>query len=745
MARKIKRKMAAGGNLTGNLSNQGYQNENFTKNRTYVGNKALQYLYGSWAGAADILGMGSLADSALEDQGIEMGDVYNASRGIHGATGGAVAGFFGVGEGTGAGQKGLGDLGQGNEMNGQNLGAYNTYSQNNINIPKSNTTQINNEGPFVTPELYPEKNSKQLFMFGGLRRFTGKGGGDFNDLPEPPAIRAGAEGTPVSYPNNPGFTNVKKPNPDFSKFGNAPISLSQNTNFAIKKYDPVGDSTKIYDSRLTSYNNVPRLNNGVLTAPGAGINNITLMGTGTNPNVLRSTVAKEQPGGFAMGGNLTELNAPTHEEGGFTMGGHELEGTETIDTNNQYVFSDRLKVPGKKYNFSKASKIIKNKYKLRENDKMSDEAMQQELDDLMNTQEVLKQGMMEKAYMKAYGGNMYANGGPYTTPELYPTDAMGLFDPNTGQITRIPDQGIDFTTFNRPQEPLLDFTPSQGGYVPSTSQIVPELNQTWAPDRGGVNFINNTNKPVMIPRNTNNNIPNITNTFAPVGTPNDINESDNVNRDYNNKLSPYGYIASALTTTGKVLANQLQSKPTQLPNIYLERLSKDPAIQARIAAQNRLAVMNKALGQQADTSGQAVANIGMFNTEAANNLAQTIGQQEAGINAANVQLSNQEKQINLGQFEKNALMNEQFKDNRLNNTMTNMDSYNHLAQTMNTDSIKNRQQNQMINNWIKTKDYSILPNGKPAYMTSDEKGNIIYVDAEGVRYNIKGQVLKLNS
>lgn len=96
-------------------------------------------------------------------------------------------------------------------------------------------------------------------------------------------------------------------------------------------------------------------------------------------------------------------------EGGIPIGGDsvvekgETRGLPDTDSKD-YIFSDTLKVPGKKYTFAMASKRIENKYSKRDNDSMSKEAMQKEISEHMGKQEELRDKLMNNAYKKAFGG-----------------------------------------------------------------------------------------------------------------------------------------------------------------------------------------------------------------------------------------------------------------------------------------------------------------------------------------------------
>ena len=117
---------------------------------------------------------------------------------------------------------------------------------------------------------------------------------------------------------------------------------------------------------------------------------------------------------------LNELTGPTHEQGGMAISPEvEVEGGETILEPASYVYSDSILVPGTKKTFAQASKAVKNKYKMREDDKLSQEAMNSELEALMNQQEEVKESMMiadtekfQNKMMAKYGGLMPDMGYP---------------------------------------------------------------------------------------------------------------------------------------------------------------------------------------------------------------------------------------------------------------------------------------------------------------------------------------------
>lgn len=140
---------------------------------------------------------------------------------------------------------------------------------------------------------------------------------------------------------------------------------------------------------------------------------------------------------YGLGGNmpLSEVNAGgTHEEnplGGVPISDEaSVEQGETI-INNNFVFSNRIKVPGKKYTFADKSKKIEKKYSARKYDSIDDAQREQELNKLAYEQEMLKEKEAAKAASKlqelgygntmayggllkkmGYGGKMKPDGGP---------------------------------------------------------------------------------------------------------------------------------------------------------------------------------------------------------------------------------------------------------------------------------------------------------------------------------------------
>ena len=217
---------------------------------------------------------------------------------------------------------------------------------------------------------------------------------------------------------------------------------SINLSKLIKQYDIKDDVTQTNQYGLGSFlkdNAVPLLKTGVgaaLTATGAAAPvGIGLMASGAgeiasnelaeNPEqaaAMRQTAGLAGTVGglgaqgafnsqMAQGGELTQYNGGgTHEEnprGGIDVGPNaQVEDKETRW--EDYIFSDRIKIPGKKYTFAEASKKIANKYK-RENDSFEKKAKEKEMKGLMAMHESEKEKMQatqQAEFQKAFGGEL---------------------------------------------------------------------------------------------------------------------------------------------------------------------------------------------------------------------------------------------------------------------------------------------------------------------------------------------------
>jgi len=135
---------------------------------------------------------------------------------------------------------------------------------------------------------------------------------------------------------------------------------------------------------------------------------------------------------FAIGGELTKYNGPRHEQGGIQLPNAEVEGGETRGTGKtkDYIFSDRVRIGEE--TFADRSKLIENKYKFTENDILSKNAKDRELNNLKLAQE-LTNANNEMRDVNKLGKKMMRLGGiiPNQQPYNYSGTGIGtLSNPN---------------------------------------------------------------------------------------------------------------------------------------------------------------------------------------------------------------------------------------------------------------------------------------------------------------------------
>jgi hypothetical protein len=217
-----------------------------------------------------------------------------------------------------------------------------------------------------------------------------------------------------------------------------------------------------------------------------------------------SKIPKKQNGGLLQYNNggptdLIKYNLPTHESGGGAIDANgklvnpnsplaqaELEKTETLDTKQNYVFSDTLKPMKSKLTFADLSKRIDNKYKDK-NDAIATKSKDRELERLAQSNEELRLAKEAKTnpLMMKNGGKLpkYFNGGDYNPYGL----GSGTVD-----------------TFGTNQtESMNTMTPSVmlGNY--SAKNIVPE--STIPINTIGINSISTGKSPFTLAGNLENN------------------------------------------------------------------------------------------------------------------------------------------------------------------------------------------------------------------------------------------------
>jgi hypothetical protein len=159
---------------------------------------------------------------------------------------------------------------------------------------------------------------------------------------------------------------------------------------------------------------------------GAGMFNTSQFGGGFNPMQMMGDA--NIPMMMKNGGSLKKYNLPTHEDGGGAIDANgklvnpnsplaqaELEKTETLDTKQNYVFSDTLKPMKSKLTFADLSKRIDNKYKDK-NDAIATKSKDRELERLAQSNEELRLAKEAKTNpIMKNGGKLpkYFDGGDY--------------------------------------------------------------------------------------------------------------------------------------------------------------------------------------------------------------------------------------------------------------------------------------------------------------------------------------------
>jgi hypothetical protein len=347
---------------------------------------------------------------------------------------------------------------------------------------------------------------------------------------------------------------------------------------------------------------------------------------------------------FAMGGDFSEFQGPTHEEGGVTINPQaEVEGGET--KKGDYIFSDRLKVPGKKLTFAQVSKQIKKRYTdKRPNDVISKNAEDRELATLQDMQETVRGDIMSNAYTKAYGGFM---------KKKYKFGGEGDFDTNLlyKQI------GIPQEEYTGLGEPVLPLNPNQKNPM---YYVTPNNN---------VDFLPKKEIPDLMPPTIYNEVVNKTPTKLVGSTP--VPPTSNLEKSTDMfGMQPIDYASAGIQSLSGL--SQLYyglRGPDEVPDAELNlvrpnKVNLTPA--KRLAAQEADEAFNALdydIRNNAGSAGNYLSNrissgVKRARTKAKQladmsmNEANTNAQIMNTINTTNSNILNTEEQLNLGQADK---------------------------------------------------------------------------------------------
>lgn len=239
------------------------------------------------------------------------------------------------------------------------------------------------------------------------------------------------------------------------------------------------------------------VSDGIGAAQG-GINTLTGLGLGMMGNESVK----------AMGGNLPQVQlyngGGTHEQnpyGGIPVdefGNPSMNPSALVEQNevgyklpndqSGYVFSDRIKYPGKKITYSDEAKRILGKYKnrlgkdLNKPDTLAKESLDKEIEQLKEKQELSKSVDQQMQQVKAYGGYLkkLAMGGP--------GDPVNPWNPS--------QQPATYRTPNPVPQPVYNFVNSLTGNVSDTTMFSPEASKLPTYD---VRNIYGDQMPGMVP------------------------------------------------------------------------------------------------------------------------------------------------------------------------------------------------------------------------------------------------------
>jgi len=348
---------------------------------------------------------------------------------------------------------------------------------------------------------------------------------------------------------------------------------------------------------------------------------------------------------LSNGGNmgLTDYKGLTHEQGGIQIPGKmaEVEDSETKFDVAEYVFSDRIKVPGSDHTFASKSKSIRNRYSKRPDDAISIEAMNKELSNLMNSQEAIKmekfakqvnktmsmapEGLDISPLMQMFGGKQYRYGG-----KLRKYAKGGPINPPGDEA---------YVTYDEMGNPI----PADVLYAPTDTTVPTPEPKERTPQMGDTNVEGGIEK-----------------VFEPKAKA--FSESYDMAGN-----SPLGYIGSSIGPLANVIAAIGAKNARLTPSLKLKRINTRPAeVIAQQQGDTALASGVDAIKNVAPTSGSYLANVGNL----ASNVASEVGRNVAGIryegDLQNVGIANQESAMNNQIMTNNNLLQDQSDAQRWN-------------------------------------------------------------------------------
>jgi hypothetical protein len=220
---------------------------------------------------------------------------------------------------------------------------------------------------------------------------------------------------------------------------------------------------------------------------------------------------------YPDGGNLIKYNLPTHEDGGGAIDANgklvnpnsnlaqaELEKKETLDTNQNYVFSDTLKPMKSKITFADLSRKIDSKYKDR-NDDIAKATKAKELENLAMQNEEMrlaKEAKSNPLKMKNGGNLPKYNDGAYFNPYGLGSGTVNTFGttPTESMNTMTPSVMLGNTTIPSIKDRSnKNFTNTNTETI--NSSLFPTKNRFAPATMNNPNLAGNKTNPNLLPIN----------------------------------------------------------------------------------------------------------------------------------------------------------------------------------------------------------------------------------------------------
>lgn len=439
---------------------------------------------------------------------------------------------------------------------------------------------------------------------------------------------------------------------------------------------------------------------------------------------------------FRQGGELTDINGPSHEMGGMSITPNaEAEGGETkID---DYIFSDFLKPQGSKQTFASKSKSIRNKFKLRPADKFSMEAQDNELKALIDEQESIRQQMQAEKMQEAQaivnpdfnamgdmvemrtGGKIHINPknkGKFTS--WAKSHGMGVQEAARHVMANKEKYSPTIVKRANFAKNASKFKHELGGPIDPSADGKLLMQELWQPGEGLDFFDENltqSNLPPapIVPQTLGNTGEvelqnNFMNTTVPTNTE-DVFTG-------NTSLLPLGTNIAGNIAKSAMLLNSNKGRLT--PNVKLNTMNPQAALDiAQQQSNNALATGFKGLRDNAISSGQFVGNANTMASSAGANTGALMADIQQKYDIGNLGITNEQAIRNNDITTANNLILDQAEANRINQMAGIIDNTIGGVQQYGKDLQTQQYQDTAMNN--------LLPQGSKITYVRNKKGKLV--------------------